>query len=339
MLGYINIINLPQASTVAKSVDLLYDYIFYFSAAAFIAVIGAIVYFLIRYNRRRSNPELTPYIEGHPILETSVMVLLFVVVMAIFYIGWRDYRVMLKTPPHSMEVNITGRQWLWDIEYPNGRHLTNELVVPKGKPVKLIMTSADVLHSFFIPDFRLKRDIVPGTYVTLWFNATQTGEHQVFCAEYCGTSHSGMLAKVRVMEEEEYARWMNTWEWEKQLGISTAVAASPSGSAPGKPGEPVAALSPAERGQKLSSEKGCTACHTSTGAKLVGPSFKGIFGHEVELENGQKVLADENYLRESIVEPNAKMVKGYQPLMPTFKGTLTDDEITSLIAYIKSLAN
>src|SRR4030095_9551550 len=164
MLGYINIIDIPQASTVAKNVDLLYDYVFYFSAFAFVAVVGAILYFMTRYSRRRSNPELTPYIEGHAILETSVMVGLFVVVMAIFYIGLRDYKVMIKAPYDSMEINVNGRQWLWEIEYPNGRRLTNELVVPKGKPVKLILSSSDVLHSFFIPNFRVKKDVVPGTY-------------------------------------------------------------------------------------------------------------------------------------------------------------------------------
>jgi cytochrome c oxidase subunit 2 len=357
---------LPQASTVAPLVDHLFDFIYYICLFCFLATIGALTYFCVRYHRSRNHPENTPYIEGHPLMEGAVMVGLFFIVMIFFYWGWVDYKEIRKTPANALEINVTGRQWAWDFEYTNGRKMNKELVVPKGRAVKLILASNDVLHSFFIPDFRVKQDVVPGSYQFLWFNATETGDHQVFCAEYCGTSHSGMLATVKVVEPEEYEKWQKTWEWEKQLGVSPSEAtenpAQPSGASPTKPtsaatnapssapanpaGAPANApgstpgpanISLVERGQKVFNEKGCNVCHSVNGSPLVGPTLKGLFGHEVELEGDKKVTADENYIRESIMDSNAKIVKGFQPLMPVFKGSLSDDEINSLVAYIKSL--
>ncbi len=328
MLALLSGMGLPQSSTFAPQVDLLYDFIYWISLISFIGIVGALVYFIFKYHRKRSDSENTPYIEGHPLLEGSVMFGLFVIVMVIFYWGWMDYKKMLTPPPNSLEINITGRQWMWEFEYQNGHKMLNEVVIPKGLPVKFMMTSSDVLHSFFVPDFRIKQDLVPGAYTKLWVNPTELGEYQVMCAEYCGTSHSAMLAKVKVVEPEEYEKWQKKWEWEKRLGVSSVEAT---------PSKPSATESPVERGQKLFTAKGCNACHTITGAALVGPSVKGIFGHEVELENGKKVTADENYIRESIMDPALKLVKGFQPVMPTFKGTLSDDEINSLVIYIKSL--
>lgn len=345
MLGLLLDMGLPQASTVAPLVDRLYDFIYYICLFCFLGTVGALVYFCVAYHRSRNNPDKTPYIEGHPLMEAGVMVGLFVVVMVFFYWGLVDYKKIRSVTPNSMEINVTGRQWAWQFEYTNGRKMLNEVVVPKGKPVKLILESTDVLHSFFIPDFRVKQDVVPGSYEYLTFTATQTGEHQVFCAEYCGTSHSGMLAKLKVMEPAEYEKWQKTWEWEKQLGISSSTASEkPASTSSSSPGQKEAATAPstaslAERGQKLFNEKGCNACHTVTGAALVGPTLKGLFGHEVELEGGKKVTADENYIRQSIEDPNANLVKGFQPLMPTFKGTLSDDEINALVAYVKSLGS
>jgi len=353
MTGLLFQMGLPQVSTIAPSVDRLYSFLFVISLISFVGTIGALIYFIVRYRRSINHPDKTPYIEGHPMLETAVMVGFFIITMIFFYWGWVDYKKIRKSPPNALEVNVMGRQWAWEFEYTNGRKMLNEVVVPKGQNVKFIMGSSDVLHSFFIPEFRVKQDVVPGTYEYLWFNATQTGEFQVYCAEYCGTSHSGMLAKLKVVEPEQYRKWQKMWEWEKQLGLSptSEATAAEKGTAPSptglssaatapagtKPAETTAMASPVERGQKLFKEKGCNACHTVTGEKLVGPSLKGIFGHEIELEGGQKVLVDENYIRETIVDPNRKIVKGYQPLMPTFKGTLSDDEINSLVAYIKSL--
>lgn len=340
MLALLLDMNLPQASSVAPAVDRLYDFIYYFSLLSFVGIVGAMLYFVIRYHRRRSDPDLTPYIEGHPIAESSVMLGLFVVVMIMFYWGWVDYKKMITPPPHSLEINLLGKQWLWEFEYTNGRKMVNEVVVPKDRPITLLLSSADVLHSFYVPAFRIKQDLVPGSYTRVWFTPTQVGEFQVFCAEYCGTAHSSMLAKVKVVEPEAYEKWQKKWEWEKQLGLSSSPAEkAPAPGAEAKGAPPASTESPAERGAKVFSAKGCNACHTVTGTPSVGPSLKGIFGHEVELEGGKKVTADENYIRQSIVEPNGAIVKGFQPIMPTFKGSLTDDEMNSLIAYIKSLGN
>ena len=332
---------LPQASTLAKNVDQLFNFILTASLISFVAVIAAIVYFLKNYHRRKSDPDTTPYIEGHPVLEAIVMTGLFFLVMFIFAWGWIDYQKMRTAPANSLEINVLGRQWSWEFEYTNGRKMLGEIVVPNNQPIKLLMTASDVLHSFFIPDFRVKQDLVPGTYTMLWFQPTQLGEFQVFCAEYCGTSHSGMLAKIRVVEPEEYEKWQKKWEWEKMLGVSPSETPTATAKTDSKNPAPVAASteSPAERGKKLFETKGCTACHTVNGQTLVGPTLKGIFGHEVEFNDGKKTMADENYVRESIMDPNLKVVKGFQPLMPTFKGTLTDDEINALVAYVKSLGN
>ncbi len=344
MLALLQLLHLPEASTVAKNFTHLYDFIFYISLIGFVGVVLALLYFVIFYHRTKQDPETTPYIAGHTLLESSVAIILFVIVMLIFYWGWTDYKTILQSPRDSIEINVTGKQWLWNFEYLNGRKFTNEITVPKGKPVKLIMTSSDVIHSFYVPAFRLKQDVVPGTYTSLWFNATETGTFEVFCAEYCGTAHSGMLAKIKVVEPAEYDHWQKTWEWEKQLGISTTASVASEKVASTREDQKLEKKnenneSPIERGQKLFTEKGCTACHTVNGNPLVGPTLKAVFGHEIELENGKKAKADENYIRESIVEPQAKIVKGFQPVMPTFKGTLSDDEINALVAYIKSLGN
>ncbi len=327
---------LPQASNLAKSSDDLFNFITVVDIISFIGVILAILYFIIKYHRTKTDPEKTPYIEGHPVAEGTVMVVLFVLVMIMFAWGWVDYVKQLDVPRNAMEVNVTGRQWLWNFEYTNGRKFTNELTLPKDQPIKLILTSADVLHSFFIPDFRVKQDVVPGTYHYLSFTPTMTGDFQVYCAEYCGTSHSGMLAKIHVLEKEEYEKWQKKWEWEKILGVTPSEASdksSPTGASP------PAMESPVERGKKLFTTKGCNACHSVTGQTVVGPALNGVFGHDVELADGKKVMADENYIRESIMDPNSKVVKNFQPLMPTFKGTLSDDEINALVAYVKSLGN
>ena len=315
--------DLPQASTVAARTDALYDFIFWISLVSFVIIVGGMTYFVWKYHRSRVPPDKTPYLTGYAPLEIGVSVGLLVLVMVIFYWGWIDYKKLVTPPKDSLEVNVIGRQWMWEFEYLNGRKLTGELVVPLQRDVKLVMSSADVLHSFYVPAFRVKQDVVPGTYTEVWFQATQLGEHQVFCAEYCGTAHSKMLAKVKVVDAQEYEHWQRTWEFARQMGIQTA--------------EGAAQETLPERGKRLFAEKGCMACHSVDGTAVVGPSLKGVFGHEVELADGTKVMADENYVRESIMDPTLKLVKGFQPLMPTYRGTLQDDEINAIVAYIKSL--
>lgn len=307
---------LPEASTVAHNFERLYDFIFWVSLISFVGVVLATIYFVVKYHRTRRDPFKTPYITGHSAMEISVSSVLLVIVMLIFYFGWVDYKRIVTFPTdNTMEVHVIARQWMWQFEYPNGRKLTNELVVPKGRDIKLIMSSDDVLHSFYVPNFRLKQDVVPGSYTRLWFNATLTGEHPVFCAEYCGTAHSKMLGKVRVLESAEYDKWAKDW----------------------KPGEAGANTNPVDYGKDLFIKKGCLACHTVTGQSLVGPTLLGVFGKEEEMSDGKKVVVDENYFRESLMQPQIKVVKGFPPVMPTFQGTLSEEEINALISYIKSL--
>lgn len=337
LFDYFKIFRLPEASTLAGNYEFLYDLIFWFSIFVFISVVGSTIYFLWRYRRSRTNPEKTAYLTGHTPTELGVAVFLFISVMIMFYMGWVDYQKLLDAPSNSLEINVLGKQWRWEFEYTNGRKMVNEVVVPKGKPVKLLMTSSDVLHSFYVPNFRIKQDVIPKAYTTVWFNATQIGENIVYCAEYCGTAHSKMLAIVKVVEPEEYERWQKRWEVERKLGMSVSKVrvAEKSIAQPGIEEELVVSI--AERGNKVFVSKGCTACHSVTGQVMVGPSLKGIFGIEVDLKDAKRASRDENYLRESIMDPHVKVVKGFQPLMPTYKGTLSDDEINALVAYIKSL--
>lgn len=322
MLTLFNIIDLPQSSTMAGRFDALFDFLFIFSLFSFLGIVILMVIFVVKYRRTgKDSDKKTPYIIGHGPLEFAVAASLFVVVMIIFVWGWIDYRKIINPPSDALEINVIGQQWLWNIWYLNGRHLTNELVVPKGRNVKLLMSSADVIHSFFIPDFRLKQDVVPGEYTTLWFNATETGDHQVFCAEYCGTAHSQMMATVRVLEPAEYERWQQEWLQAQKAG----------------PKKPLGKVDLAAAGKGVFTSKGCNACHTVTGEKGIGPTLKGIFGSEREFVDGSKTTADENYLRESLMDPQLKVVKGFAPVMPTFRGVLSDEDVNALVQYIKSL--
>lgn len=304
---------LPQASTMASPVDDLFDFILITSLISFVIIVFGKLFFLIRFWRKKRPEHLTPYIHGHTVTELSVAGVLTVWVMVIFYWGWVEYKKLRVAPAGAMEIQVIGKQWLWEIQYPDGRRLTNELVVPKGRPVKLIMTSRDVIHSFFVPNFRVKQDVLPNTYTSLWFEATEVGDHPIFCAEYCGTAHSGMTGKVRVLEPEEF----EAWQFSEYIKEETKDLF--------------------QMGKELFSAKGCQACHSVDGTKGVGPSQKGIFGTEEELQDRTKVKVDENYIRESLMEPNKKVVKGFQPVMPTFQGQLKEEEINALIAYIKSL--
>ena len=305
---------LPEvASNLASKVDAVIWFITVISLVFFILISIFLVYFAIRYRRRQENEE-TPYITGSHVLETIWTIIPSILLIVIFVYGFVVYKDMRTPPEDSLEVTVIGRQWLWQFKYNNGKTTLNELYIPEGRPIKLVMTSEDVLHSFFVPAFRVKQDLVGGMYTYLWFTPTKTGTYELYCTEYCGTGHSAMLGKVVVMSPEEYEKW------EK-----------------GEEEKAVASLPPAELGKQLYTQRGCNACHSIDGSSLVGPTWKGLYGHEVVLQDGTKVTADENYIREAILEPQAKMVKGFGPVMPSFKGVISDDEISDLIAYIKTL--
>jgi len=305
---------LPEvASNLAGKVDAVIWFITVISLVFFILISIFLVYFAIRYRRRQENEE-TPYITGSHVLETIWTIIPSILLIVIFVYAFVVYKDMRTPPEDSLEVTVIGRQWLWQFKYNNGKTTLNELYIPEGRPIKLVMTSEDVLHSFFVPAFRVKQDLVGGMYTYLWFTPTKTGTYELYCTEYCGTGHSTMLGKVIVMSPQEYEKW------EK-----------------GEEEKAVASLPPAELGKQLYTQRGCNACHSIDGSSLVGPTWKGLYGHEVVLQDGTKVTADENYIREAILEPQAKMVKGFGPVMPSFKGVISDDEISDLIAYIKTL--
>jgi cytochrome c oxidase subunit II len=304
------------ASNLAGKVDGVLLTITLLSLFFFVLITVILIVFAVKYRRKRDDEE-TPYITGSEPLEIIWTVIPSILLIALFVYGFVVYKEMRNPPADAVDITVTGKQWLWTFDYYNGKKTLNELYVEQNIPVRMVMISDDVLHSFFIPGFRVKQDLLPGRYVQLWFTPTKIGTFDIFCAEYCGTGHSVMLGKVNVLSPEAYDIW--------EHGL------------PGEQGQAVASLPPAELGEKIYKEKGCNACHSVDGSTLVGPSFKGVFGHTVELSDGSKVEADENYIRESILEPQAQIVKGFQPVMPSFKGILSDDEVTAVIAYIKTL--
>lgn len=328
-----------QSSTFAAPVDAIYYFILWVSVISFVGTVGLLGYFIWRYRRRTPNDQ-TPYIEGHTATEVGVSVVLFVLVMIMFVWGYIQYDHQRTMPNDAITLNVMARQWNWDLTYPNGRTVNSKsdaFVVPRGQKVKLVMTSKDVLHSFYIPDFRIKQDVVPNMYTTLWFEATELGDHPLFCAEYCGTDHSGMLGTIRVVEPAAYAQWLHDWELSRAAELIAAAAGKPAvkpavAPAPQAPANPQVA-----QGKALFAARACTSCHSIDGAAGIGPSMANLFGHDVPLADGSTVKADENYLQESLTNPAAKLVKGFSPIMPSFQGQLTSEEITSLIAYIKSL--
>jgi len=299
-------------STVAGDVDALFYFIFYASLILMAIVTFTIVYFVIRY-RRRGKPGLTSGPTENKALEITWTVIPTILVFIIFAWGFKDYLRLHIVPANSMEVKVTAQQWFWSFQYPDGATNVNELVVPVDKPVKLLMSSKDVIHSFYVPSFRIKQDVLPNRYTIEWFQATDTGSYNLFCAEYCGEKHSSMIGKVKVVTQPEYEEWLQT-------------AQGPSGG-----------QSPAEYGEQLYHSKACVTCHSINGTPGTGPSFLNKFGSMETLEGGEKVLIDENYVRESILKPRAKVVKGFQPVMPTFQGLLNDKQIDAIVAFLKSI--
>lgn len=306
--------NLPflpeQASTMAPRVDALYCFLIAVSAFFIVLIALLVVWFAVKY-RRRSETDRPAPIHGSLALELTWTLIPFAITMVIFFWSASVYVAIARPPDDALQVFVVGKQWMWKLQHLEGRREINELHVPVGRPVKLTMTSEDVIHSFYVPAFRVKQDAVPGRYTTLWFHATKPGTYHLFCAEYCGTQHSGMIGQVTVMEPSDYQAWL-------------------SGGG--------AKVSLASAGEGLFEQLGCITCHRGdSGAR--GPQLVGLFGKPVHLQSGQTVIADETYLRESILNPQAKIVTGYQPIMPTFKGLVSEEGLLQLIAYIKQLGS
>lgn len=302
-----------EGTTIATQVDNLYAFLLLASFVSCVILIGGMIFFVWKYRRKTSNDK-TAYITHNTFLEFLWSFIPLVIFLGVFGWGWYIYHQMRAMPKDALEVHVFGKQWAWEFEYKSGVKTGNTLVVPVNKDVKLIMTAKDVLHSFYIPSFRIKQDVIPGRYTALWFNANKLGEFHVFCAEFCGTQHSGMIATLKVVPQAEYDAWL---EEESQVGT----------------------LPLAKRGEKIFSVKACASCHSVADASVkVGPALWKKFGTTHEIEGGTDVTVDENYLRESILNPNAKIVKGFpKGVMPAFQGQLSETELNALIEYIKTL--
>ncbi len=299
-------------STRAQGVDDLFYFILAVSVFFFAIIVGAMVVFLIKY-RARPGVEVQPSPSHNNLLEIVWTVIPGAIVGAIFFWGFVGYLDMRQPPDDSYEVQVTAKKWSWSFTYPNG-HVDNNLHVPVDRPVRLLMSSDDVIHSLYIPSFRLKMDLIPGRYSTTWFEADTPGEYTLFCAEYCGTQHSKMLAKVVVHPSGEFAPWL-----ENAANFMENI-------------------TPAEAGEILYQRRGCIQCHSVDGSAMTGPTFLDIYGTQQSMVDGSSVTVDENYIRESILEPQAKVRAGYKPAMPTYQGQLKDEEIAALIAFIKRLS-
>ena len=302
---------LPEsASTLSGDVDALYFYLCGVTIFFTLLVAGAIIFFVIRYRRR--NPfEIPRPIEGSNRLETLWSVIPLLIAMSFFFWGASLFYRQYRPPTNALEVYVVGKQWMWKFQHSTGQREINELHVPVRRKIKLIMTTEDVIHDVFVPAFRIKADIVPGRYTTEWFEATKPGRYHFFCAEYCGMNHSGMGGWVVVMEPTDYENWLS-----------------------GNAGQG----SPAAAGRGLFESLGCVSCHGANGEGGRGAALIGLFGSKVVLNNGQTLTADEGYLRESILNPQAKIVNGFGPIMPSFQGQLNEEQLLQVVAFIKSLS-
>jgi cytochrome c oxidase subunit 2 len=298
----------PSASSVAAEMDLLYLFITAVSAFFVVLVAALVVIFAIKF-RRRHPDEVGADIHGSLALELTWTFIPFVLAMVMFVWGADLFFRLSRPPADAMEVFVVGKQWMWKVQHPDGMREINEMHVPIGRNIRVTLASEDVIHDYSIPAFRVKMDVVPGKLTTLWFNATVPGEYHLFCAEYCGTKHAGMIGTVTAMLPQDYEAWLAG-------GRSSGT--------------------PAQNGERLFTDLACITCHKQD-ATGRGPSLHGVFGSQVPLANGATVTADENYLRESIMNSQAKIVAGYQGIMPTYQGQVSEESLLQLIAYIKTL--
>ena len=298
-----------QASTIAKGVDELHYFLtaitLFFTGLIFLAIF----YLMIKYRRRADSPDRPPRIDGSLPLEIIWTIIPTLLTMVMFAWGSNLYFRNSRPPEASAEIFLVGKQWMWHLQHPEGPREINELHIPVGVPVKLTMTSEDVIHDFYIPAFRVKKDVLPGRYSSIWFEATKTGTYHFFCAQYCGMQHAGMIGWVYVMSPTDYAQWL----------------------AGGVKGE-----SMPQAGARLFTQLGCSTCHATEGASRC-PPLQGLYGKAVKLADGRSVIADEAYIREAIIHPNSHHVAGYPPIMPTYQGQISEEQLLQLIAYIKSL--
>jgi cytochrome c oxidase subunit 2 len=299
-----------RASSVAAQVDAVY-----LAAVAIAAFFTVLICFLILYHaikyRRGSRADRTNPVSHNTTIEAIWVGIPLFISLCLFVGATFAFFDLYDMPDNAAEIYVLGRQWMWELRHPEGRREINELHVPLGRPIRLTMTSQDVIHSFFIPAFRIKQDVVPGQYSSLWFQPTKPGRYHLFCAEYCGTKHSGMIGSVVVMGQTEFQQWLEEGGMGQQESMSIA-------------------------GEHLFRRLGCSGCHGAN-ATVRAPALEGVYGHPVPLEGGAFVTADERYIRDSILLPQSQVVAGYKPVMPTFQGHISEDELLKVITYIKAI--
>ena len=303
-----------QGSTVAGGVDTLFDFIYYLSLFCFLLITFLLVFFTLRY-RHREGQAHEPAAGHSTALELTWTIIPTVVVLVIFYYGFRGFLDMMVEPPNSYEVLVNGQTWQWEFNYENGQYASDDgyLHIPVNTPIRFVLNSKDVIHSLFMPTFRVKKDVVPGRYNRFWAQATETGTFDIYCAEYCGQNHSQMLSKVVVETPEDFAKFIERIkDWTKTK-------------------------TPLQAGEMLYHTKGCIQCHSTDGKAGIGPTWKDMYGSQVPIVGQGNVLADENYIRESILYPLAKVHQGFTPQMPSFLG-MPDQDIGAIIAFMKSIS-
>jgi cytochrome c oxidase subunit II len=310
-----------QGSTFAVKVDHLHFVLLLTTFAVAIGIGAVGLVFLVRYHRRTAS-DATPRVVAAPWMEGLFIGVPLSLFLLWFVLGFQQFVWVMSPPQDSLDVYVTAKQWMWKFTYPGGPSAIDTLVVPSGRPVRLLLTSRDVIHSFYVPDFRMKRDAIPGRYTDLWFEAPKPGRHQVLCAEYCGLDHSVMRGEVVVLSPSDFEAWQDAQR------RNLPVAALPGARTP---------ESMAVRGERVAAAQGCLQCHTVTGAPHIGPTWLGLYGRTEPLEGGGAVLADEAYLTESMMDPLAKVVAGYAPVMPGYHSRLSAEDTGALVEFIKSL--
>jgi len=326
-----------QMSTVAYDLDQLHYFVILTTMAGAVLVTLVGGYFLVRYRR----PDLTTHganpdarVRPHVLFKVSALIGLAVLFLVFWVIGLREFVRLRIAPEGSIDVYVTAKKWMWKFAYPAGARSIAQLYVPVGRPVRLVMTSRDVIHSFFVPEFRVKQDVVPGRYTTVWFEAVAPGRYPILCTQYCGTGHSTMRGEVVALRPDEFERWLGGQDpggarlagpryVEPQIGLADAA--------------PVVPLSLVRQGERVAAEQGCLRCHTLDGTPHIGPTWVGLIDSMVPLEGGGEVVADVAYLTESIMDPLAKLHRGYPPVMPSYLGKLGAGDVAAIVEFIKSL--
>jgi cytochrome c oxidase subunit II len=304
---------LPNPSSVkAGSVDDLFMFILWLNIVFFLLIAGLVFLFVVQYRRKSANQK-TAHIEHNYALEAAWTIIPLILCGVVFFWGFNSYMQANIAPDNAMEIQVTAKKWIWTFSYPDGSTSIGKLWVPVNKPIRVVMHSEDVLHAFYVPAFRVKMDVLPNRYTDTWFQATETGDFVIPCTEYCGKGHSQMQAVVKVLSDADYQKYLEEGDPEEK------------------------GLPPEKLGERLYSNLGCSTCHSIDGSRGQGPSWKGIYGAQHKMSDGKAMLVDENYIRTSILQPQAMLVEGYQGIMPSYQGQIRERQLVALIAYMKTL--